>query len=39
MAKVEVDKLRKENTYLYEMTSKLQENFAESDKITKKLHN
>lgn len=38
MMRLEVDKLRKENTTLYEMTSKLQENFTETDKVAKKLH-
>ena len=30
-----MDKLRKENTSLFELIAELQENFTESDKITK----
>jgi septal ring factor EnvC (AmiA/AmiB activator) len=33
-----MDKLRKENTVLYDMTNKLKNNFNETDKVYKKIH-
>ena len=36
---LQIDKLRRENTCLYEMTAKLQENFVESDKVVKRFNN